>query len=362
MPVPVLAATATREDLPVQLSAVGRVDPYSTVTVKALVGGQLTGVHFQEGQDVKKGDLLFTIDPRPYEALLHQNQANLAKDTVAAQHAEMEMKRFSNLQAGGAAAKEEYDTARADYDAKQAQLLADTSAVEYAALQVEYCTISSPLDGRVGEKLVDVGNLVKVNDSSLVIINQISPVFVSFSIPERYLAVVQRYVAGGEGLIVKAVVPGQEDRPATGTLTFINNQVDVATGSIQLKGTFANEDGRLWPGHFVDVTLNLTVRPNALVVPSQAIQTGQDGQYVYVIRPDMTVENRTVDTGLAVAGVTEVTTGVKDGDRVVTDGQMRLIPGAKVEIKSGLLPSPKAAESAGAPGSRATSKPPAKNP
>ena len=338
-PVPVLAADVVQKTVPIQLQAVGTVEAYSTVMVKAQVSGQLTGVHFQEGQDVKQGDLLFTIDPRPYEAALHKEEANLAKSTVEAKNAEVDRKRFADMLDRGAVATEEYDSARTAAEAAAAQALADQAAVEYAQLQLDYCAICSPLDGRTGYVMAHEGNLVKANDSTaLVVVNQISPIYVSFAVPERNLAAIKASGNETEKLKVEVTIPGDEARPLLGELTFIDNEVDRNTGTIRLKATVANEDKRLWPGQFVTVSLTLGVQPDALLVPSQAVQTGQAGQYLLVVKPDQTVESRPVTVGPTVGGQTVVETGVAAGEQVVTDGHLRLVPGAKVEIKSGLGP------------------------
>jgi multidrug efflux system membrane fusion protein len=342
--VPVLAADVVRKETPVQLSAVGAVEPYSTVMVKAQVGGLLTRVHFKEGQDVRRGDLLFTIDSAPYEATLHQKEADSAKSAIEARNAEVDNQRYSDLVTKRVVSQEESDKARTAAESTAAQARSDKAAVEYARLQLSYCSIHAPIDARAGSLMINEGNLVKANDSTpLVVINQIQPVYVSFAVPERELAAIKRRLAEGRTLKTRAVMPGDEERSVEGDLTFLNNEVDRQTGTIRLRSTFANEDKRLWPGQFVSVTLVLDTEPNAVVVPSEAVQTGQKGTYVFVVKPGagenasaMVVEHRPVTVGRSLDGETVIAKGLEAGEKVVTDGHLRLTPGAKVEIKSGL--------------------------
>ncbi|GAB4411604.1 MAG: efflux RND transporter periplasmic adaptor subunit [Thermodesulfovibrionales bacterium] len=331
--VPVTAASVTQKTVPVQVRAIGNVDAYSSVGVKAQVGGELIQVHFKEGQDVNKGDLLFTIDPRPYEAALKQAEANLARDTAQMENARVEANRYAELVKKGYVAQQQYDQVRTNAAALESTVNADRAIVENARLQLRYCYIYSPIAGRTGNLISNQGNLIKANaDNPMVVINQIQPIYVNFSVPEQYLSEIKRYMSAGK-LKVEAFISREDVKPEQGVLTFIDNVVDIATGTIKLKGTFPNEKKRLWPGQFVNVILTLTTQPNALVVPSQAIQTGQSGQYVFVIKNDLTVESRPVVVGRTLNGETVVEKGLQIGDRVVTDGQLRLVPGAKVEIK-----------------------------
>ena len=331
--VPVLAAAAVQKDVPVQLTAIGNVEAYSTVDINSRIGGQLVRVHFKEGQDVNKGDILFTIDPRPYEAALRQSEANMVRDTAQMDNARQQDRRYQELLKKGYVSQADYDQMRTNADALEATVSADKAAVENARLQLTYCFIYSPVTGRTGNLFVHQGSMIKENDKTIVTINQIQPVYVSFNIPEQSLAEIKKYSAG-DRLKVIASFPQNAGIPLQGELTFIDNSVDRTTGTIRLKATFANSDRLLWPGQFVNVTLNLTTRPNAIVVPSQAVQSGQQGQYVFVIRPEATVEMRPVTVGMAVGSETVIEKGIASGEKIVTDGQIRLVPGSKVEIKA----------------------------
>lgn len=370
VPLPVMVSTATQKTVPVQLRAIGNVQAYSTVTVKSKVGGELVSVHFTEGQDVKKGDLLFTIDPRSFEAALkeaeaklerdlaqvQQAKANLERDLIRAKNAEEDAKRYEVLIEKGVVARQQYEKLRADADALEATVRADRAAVENseatvradratvenAKIQLGYCLIRSPMDGRTGSLLIHRGTIVKAEDVNLLTIHQIIPIYVAFSIPEQYLLDIKKFMALGT-LRVEAVVPRNEERVEKGTITFIDNTVDSSTGTIRLKGTFENRERWLWPGQFVNVALTLTTEPNVIVVPSHAIQTGQEGQYVFVVKQDMTVESRSVVVGQTANDETVIHKGLHVDEKVVTDGQLRLRPGAKVEIKnSNSAPKPKA--------------------
>ena len=320
-PAPVLVGKAEQKTVPVVVKTIGNVEAYNTVTIKSQVNGPVTEIHFQKGQDVKQGDLLFTIDPRPYVAALNAAQA-------AATKAKDDLERNRKLLKETTISQQEYDDAVAAYEGAQASL-------DLARLNVEYCSIKSPIDGRTGDVMVDPGNLVKANDVPvLVTINQINPIYVNFTLPEQYLPQVKKYMAAG-ALKVAAKVPAETD-PEEGVVSFIDNGVDTTTGTIRMKGTFENQHRRLWPGQFVDVTLTLTEEPNATVVPTTAIQTGQSGQYVFVVKADQTAEMRPVTVGRSVDDVTVIEKGVQPGETVVTDGQLRVVPGGKVEIKTGL--------------------------
>jgi multidrug efflux system membrane fusion protein len=399
--VPVMVAEVSQKSVPVQLRAIGNVQAYSTVSIKTLVAGQLIRVHFKEGQDVKKGDLLFTIDPRPFEAALTQAEANvirdlaqvkqaqsnlaknmallkqaeatLEKDMAQAKNAEADAERYRSLIDRKVVSEQQYDqfrtnaealeaTVRADKAAidsanasiraskdavenAQAVVRADRAAIENAKIQLGYCFIRSPIDGRTGNLLLQEGNIVKANDTPyLVVINQINPIFVVFSIPEQNLPLVKKYMAAGK-LAVEAIIPDDEKGPEQGVLSFVDNTVDAATGTIQLKGTFANTDRRLWPGQFVNVVLTLTIEPGAIVIPSQAVQTSQQGHYVFVVKSDLSVESRPVVVQRILNEETVVEQGLKPGETVVTDGHFQLVPGSKVEMKN----RPSAATSLGKP-------------
>ena len=330
-PVPVTIATVTGKSVPLQVRAIGNVETYSTVGVKSQIGGLLVRVHFKEGQDVKKGDLLFTIDPRPYETTLRQTEANLAKDNAQLENARVEVNRYAELVKKGYVAQEQYDQIRTNAAALEATVNASRAAVENAQLQLKYCYIYSPLTGRTGDLITNEGNLIKANDVSMVVINQIQPVYVNFSVPEQGLSEIKKYVSGGK-LKVEAFLSISDKDPEVGVLTFIDNSVDIATGTIKLKASFENIDKRLWPGQFVNVILTLKTQPDAIVVPSQAVQTGQQGQFVFVVK-EGSAELRPVSAGITYEDMMVIESGLVPGEQVVTDGQMRLMPGAKVEIR-----------------------------
>jgi len=359
-PVPVTIGDVVEKTIPVQLTAVGNAQAYTTVGIKSQINGQLVEVRFKEGQDVHKGDLLFVIDPRPFEAALRQTEAALSqrqaevrqaqaaveRDTAQLENARVQERRYRELVDKELIAREQYDTLNTNMTAMQATVEADRAAVENAKaalqaaqanvdnakLQLGYTTIRAPIEGRTGNLLVQNGNILKANDDNpIVVINQIHPIYVSFAVPEQYLSDIKKYSAAG-ALKVVARLPRQPEPLAAGTLTFVNNAVDQTTATIQLKATFANEDNVLWPGQFLDVSLVITSR-TAIVVPSQAIQPGQQGPYVFVVKPDQTVESRQVTPGARLGAETIVEKGLKPAERVVTDGQLRLVPGARIEAR-----------------------------
>jgi multidrug efflux system membrane fusion protein len=385
---PVSVATVIQKDIPVQLRVIGKVEAYSGVSIRALVEGELWKVYFKEGQDVQKDNLLLSIDPRPFEAALRQAEANLerdqalvqqaeanltrdlaqvtqaeanlAKNLAQAKNAEEQAKRYAFLAEKGYVAKEQYDQVRTNSESFAAMVQADKAAienaqatlradhaalenaravvrgsraaVETARIQLGYCSIRAPISGRTGGLLVQQGNIIKANDLPIVLINQITPIYVTFAVPEQNLPEIKKHMIAG-ALKAEAVIPGDEKPAEQGILTFVDNAVDTATGTIKLKGTFENQKKRLWPGQFVDVILTLTTRPNAILVPSQAIQTGQEGPYVFVVKPDLTVESRPVAVDRSLDGLTVVVKGLQPGETVVTTGQLRLVAGGKVEIK-----------------------------
>lgn len=336
--VPVLAATAEQRDVPQQVRAIGNVEPYSTVSVKTQITGELTGVFFKEGEDVKKGQLLFELDKRPFEAALKQAEGMLAKDEAQAVNARVQARRYEELYKAGVVSKETNDQAQSSADALDAAVTADKAAVQNARVQLIYCSIYSPINGRTGTLVLHRGNMIKANDNpALITINQVEPIYVTFTVPEQYLADIKKY-AGSKKLKVQAVIPDDSRGAIDGALSFIDNSVDQATGTIKLKGEFPNRDRRLWPGQFVNAVLTLRQQPNAIVVPSQAVQNGQQGQFVFVIKDDMTVEARPVAIVQSTDGLALVQKGLAAGERVVTDGQLRLVPGAKVQIKQAVVP------------------------
>jgi multidrug efflux system membrane fusion protein len=337
MTLPVSVEAAVEKTMPVQVQAVGSVQAYSSVSVKAQVDGQLVAVHFKDGQCVKAGAPLFTIDPRPFEAQLKQIQATLAKDSAQLENADKNLDRITSVVGKGYVSKEQHDQAIANAAALKATVQADEAAIESVKLQLSYCFINSPIDGCLGALKVDVGNLVKSNDAAnpLVTINQISPIYVNFFIPEKYLPDVRKYMASGK-LGVGATIPGREDQLARGAMTSMDNTVDPSTGTIQLKATFPNKDSSLWPGQFVNVVLTLTEKRGAIVIPSQAVQTGQEGQYVFVVKPDLTAEYRPVVLERTVNDEAVIDKGLRNGEKVVIDGQLGLSSGVHVKIVEAL--------------------------
>jgi len=365
-PIPVTLAVAATQAVQQELSAIGNVEPSATVQVRAQVAGDLVRANFNEGQNVGKGDLLFQIDPRPFHdallqaeagvardrALLAQAQANLSRDQVQQKNADIDAQRNQQLVKDGIVARSQYDTSRTNAEvyaesvrADQAAILSaraslesDLAAVERAKLDLSFCEIRAPISGRTGNLLVHVGNYVKSNgDTSLLVINRIEPAFVSFSVPEDRLATIRRLNAAGK-LKVRVTTKDAPDKPVTGSLSVVDNTVDTTTGTIRLKATFANPGSVLWPGQFVNVSLTLDTEPNAVVVPSEAVQAGQKGPFIYVVKADQSVEARIVTTGQLVDGKIVIESGLKSGETVVTDGQLLLAPGAKVMALPGAKP------------------------
>ena len=388
--IPVAVAAVEQKAVPLLVQAIGSVEAYSVVSVRAQVGGELMRVHIKEGQDVKKGDLLFTIDPRIYEAALAQAQATLARDRgnvqqaravlerdrarvsqakaalerdrAQAKNAEAQERRYRDLLGKELIAREQYDQIKATFDSLNATLSADEAdvvgaeetvrvddaaiksaeqvvradeaAVENARLQLSYTVIRSAVDGRTGSLMLHEGNLVRAggtNDSTLLVINQVQPIYSSFTVPQQQLPAIKRYMA--QGALTVEAVPTGETRPVTGTVTFIDNAVDPTTGTIRLKAQFANEERRLWPGQFVNVAMTLAVEADTIVAPAAAVQTGQQGAYVFVVKPDSTVETRPVIVARNQGNDAIISKGLKAGEKVVTDGQPRLVPGAAVEVR-----------------------------
>jgi membrane fusion protein, multidrug efflux system len=336
--VPVRVAKAIAKSVPVQVEVIGNVEAYSNVSVRTQMAGEIERAYFTQGQDVSKGQLLFTLDRRPFQATLDQLEANLARDQAQLANARAQAERNEKLFQAGIISKDQYDTFRTTAQAQEATVRADQAAIENAKINLSYCSIYSPLDGRTGSYQVYPGNIAKVNDTVLVVINQVHPIFVTFAVPEQYLAEVKKYEARGP-LAVEARIPNDPGPPSSGRLTFIDNAVDSATGTIRMRGTFTNPDNRLWPGQFVNVVMRLTVQPNATVVPTQSVQTGPVGKYLFVVEPDakgdLKGNLRPVVVGATVGGETVIEKGVASGETVVTDGQLLLAPGSKVEIKKG---------------------------
>jgi len=331
--VPVTVATVEQKTVPLTVRAIGEVQAYSTVEVKSHLAGQLVSVHFAEGQDVRKGQLLFTFDRRPTQAMVAQAQGNLAKAQAELAQAQTNTARYAKLMQEGVVARERYEQEQSSMESLRATVEASRAAVETAKVQLSYTTIYSPIDGRTGSLQVHAGNMVKADEATLVVINQLRPIYSRFTLPEAFLPQVKAAMAKGK-LRVEATVPKTSTPLSVGYVSFVDNSINRETGAIALKGEFVNEDRRLWPGQFVDVVMTLAEKPNAVLVPSPAIQTGQQGQFVYVIKQDMTAETRQVKVGGVVEDNTIIEQGVQPGERVVTDGQLRLVPGSRVEIKA----------------------------
>ena len=329
--VPVAVAPAVRKTVPVQMKAIGTVEAYQTVSVRSQITAQIRRVLLKEGQDVKRGDLLIELDCRSIEAALRQAEANLARDRAQARYAREQERRYEDLVNREYVARDQYDQIRANAEALEAAVKADEAAVESSRVQMQYCSIHSPIDGRAGMLKVDQGNVIKADDTELLTINQMRPINVAFASPERDLPTLRKHFAEKK-IDADAFLPG-EDRPEKGTLTIIDNAVNASTGTIALKALFVNRDKRLVPGQFVDILLTLATRSDAVVVPTKAVEQGQEGQYVFVVRPDSKVEMRPVTAGQTVGDDTVILTGLQPGEQVVTEGQMRLTPGAKVTIK-----------------------------
>lgn len=363
-PVPVVTAKVEKRSVPVTIPAVGTAEPLTTVQIRGQVTGQLSAVLFAEGQEVRKGQLLFTIDARPFESALRQAEAVLARDTATARNAEQQLARYEDLFKRGLIPRDQYETQRASKESLEATLAAGRANVENAKLNLAYTRIAAPMAGRTGALGIHVGDLVRANDATpLVVINQVSPIYVAFAVPGRYLGEIRRYqsqkplivTARGQAPIAPGaqapppVVPtptlGQDIAPGQGAtmpakpglvengrVTFIDNTVDATTGTIKLKGTFQNASQGLWPGLFVQVTLNLTDEEGAIVVPGTAVLPSASGQYVYVVKADRTVEVRPVTVARQFDEDMIVERGLAEGEEVVTDGQLRLTPGAQISI------------------------------
>jgi multidrug efflux system membrane fusion protein len=356
--VPVTVGEAVAKTMPVEIAVIGRVEPLQTVAVRAQVGGQLLRVAFQEGQDVDKGALLFAIDPRPYQAALDSAKARLARDQAVSQKADADVRRYTDLVAKEYVTKEQFEQTQATAQSLRATLLEDRAAVESSRLQLDYCTIHAPIGGRTGSLNARAGNLIKPNDDTpMVVIHQIRPIYVSFAVPESKLPEIKRRQEQRQ-LEVTAAAPETGAAPSRGELTFVDNQVDRTTGTILLKATFQNQDRSLWPGQFVNVVLTLARQPAALVVPARAVQNGQRGQFVFVVKPDRTVEMRPIEVNRTVGAEAVIDRGLAPGERVVTDGQIRLAPGVRVQDMSSPQPaSPSGSSSPGPSSSRWSSLP-----
>ncbi len=327
--VPVTVATVAQRTVPVRLLAIGNVEPYTSVAVKARVDGQIVAVGFKEGDEIRQGATLFEIDPRPFAAALRQAQANLQKDKALLDRAVEQEKRYKDLLQKNFISTDAYEQVRTNADTAAATVAADAAAIESAKLSLDYCTIRSPVTGYAGRILIQQGNLVKANDTNpLVTINQVVPIYVSFSVPEQNIAEIRTYRSEG---VLRVEAGFANSRELTsGTLASIDNTADAATGTIRLRAEFANLDKALWPGQFVNVRVTLYEQKDAIVVPSAALENGPNGQYVFVVKPDLTVELREVKVARTDGEDTIVASGLKPGESIVTAGQLRLAPGVRV--------------------------------
>lgn len=360
--VPVVTAKAVQKDVPVEIEAIGNVEAYDTVSVRAQVTGQLTEVHFHEGDSVKKGDLLFALDKRPFQAALEQAEANhkrdlaalnqakaqLQRDGAQAEYQQVTAQRQADLNQRGIVSKDVAEQARASADAikasveadraavesAQAQIAAGEAALDNARVQLSYTEIRSPINGRTGDLTVKAGNLVTANTTQLMTIAQVQPVYVTFTVPAVHLPTIKAHM-NDQKLPVMATPQDAETQAANGVLAFVDNGVDPTTDTIKLKAMFTNDDHRLWPGQFARVVMRLATLSNAVVVPTEAVQTGQDGQYVFLVKPDQTVDLRPITTGTRVKEEMVVTKGISAGDTIVTEGQLRLEPGSRITTREG---------------------------
>jgi len=343
----VTVAKVIQKTMPVEVTAVGNVEAISTISIRTQVAGEVQTIHFKEGDFVKKGQVLLTIDPRPYEAALAQAKAALARDKATGTYNRAQAQRYKTLFDQGVVPAEQVDSFTSAADASDATVNADEAAVKTAELNLEYCTINSPIDGRTGTVMVKAGNLVKVADVPIVVINQVNPVYVNFTVPQQYWPDIKEDIER-RALRVTVTIPQNSGRPVEGTLTFVDNIVDSTTGTIHLRGTFENSQNRLWPGLYVSVLLTLSQQPNATVVPGHSIVTTQEGSYVYVVKANNIVEQRTVVPNRTIDNDTVVDKGLQPGEVIVIDGQVNLVPGAKIEVKNS-VPEPMG-EPAGRPG------------
>ena len=330
--IPVTVEPVLQQLVPFRIQAIGNVEAYSTVAVKARVDGQIIEVGFKEGEEVRRGQALFKIDPRPYEAALRQAEANALRDTAAAEQARSQEKRYQDLLEKNFVSKEAYAQIRTNATTAEATAKASQAALDNAKLNVDYCTITSPIEGYAGKIQIQLGNLVKANDvNPLVVVNQVHPIYVNFAVPEQRLGEVREHMAS-HPLTVDTLAPGSDRAVASGMLIFVDNAVDPSTGTIRLRARFANKENALWPGQFVGVSLRLFEQPDAIVIPSTAVQTGPEGQYVYVVGQDMVADVRKIQVQRAEGDRTIVASGLQKGEQVVTRGQLRLGPKTRVQI------------------------------
>ena len=333
-PAPVVVASVEQRDIPLQIRAIGNVEAYQTVQIRSQVNGQIQKIFFREEDDVREGQLLFQLDKRPFQADLEKAVGQMQHDQAQAENSRIQEERYSSLEKQGIVSHEQAGQLSAQAKADASAVDADKAVIDAARVQLQYTDILAPINARAGTLMINLGNLVKANDTPyLVQLNQVTPIYVTFFVPESNLDRVRKHSSFGE-LRVLAYPKGQPDSPAEGRLTFIDNGIDTTTGMFKLKATFPNKDRRLWPGQFVDVALELSTQKSAIVVPTRAIQTGQQGEYVYVVRTDSTAEWRPVKTAGVYQELTVISEGLNAGERVIVNGQLRVAPNAKVVVQS----------------------------
>jgi multidrug efflux system membrane fusion protein len=332
--VPVLTAPVVAKTVPVRIQAIGNVEPYATVAVKSRVDGQIMKALFADGDEVREGQVLFELDQRPFRAALQQAQANLVRDKAQMDRARTQKDRYHDLLQKNFVSPDAYAQFVTNTETAEATVAASQAAVETARLQLEYATIRAPITGRSGKIMIQAGNVVKANDTGpLVVLNQLSPTYLNFAVPEQYLAPIRKYMAEGK-LAVEASLPNSEAAVASGEVAFVENNIDAATGTVKVRAVFPNKDHALWPGQFVVASVTLRELHDAVVVPSQAVQTGPKGTFVFVVKPGLTAEMRQVTVERTDEGYSVIGKGLAAGERVVTTGQSRLVPGIKVNPKS----------------------------
>lgn len=346
MTVPVTAAAATVQDLPILLDALGTVQAFNTITVVPQVSGRIIEIGFREGQDVRQGDVLVRLDPRQYQAALDQAVATRAQREAQLANARLDLQRYQQLVRANGASQQQLDTQRATVAQLEAQLGCDQATIDAAQVQLDYTTIRSPVDGRVGLRLVDVGNLVQTSSTGIVVVTQIKPISVVFTLPQQALGQVREALAAGPVRVEARLAEGAPARPdgrphpanPMGTLVTVDNQVDSATGTIRLKATFDNDDERLWPGAFVNVRMQVATLRGVTVLPLVAVQRGPDGPFAFVVKDDNTVEQRPIVVGTVTADQAVITRGMRDGERAVTSGALRLVSGSTVQVAEPVRP------------------------
>ena len=347
-PAPVTVAAAITRDVPVYLDAIGKTVAREVVSIQPQVSGRIVQIHFTDGADVKVGQVLFTIDPRPYQAQLNAAEANLAQAKAQLDLAKINFDRVASVTDQRAVSRQDYDVKKNAIEVAEAQVKQNQAAVETARLNLDYCTIRSPLNGRAGQRLVDLGNVVTANNSSLLVIQRFDPIYVDFTIPENDLTAVQRNMTQGT-LKVEVQLPDQADKPRDGKLTFLDNSVQEGTGTVKLRATIANNDRRFWPGRFANIRLILGMNRGAVLIPADAPQMSAKGPFLYVVKDDSSAELRPVNLGQRQGDLVVINQGINAGERVVVQGQLAVTPGGKVNVAKTGAP-------AGSPATKAESK------